>query len=149
MMRVMRLVIVVWGVVLGVLAAVASCKGKDDAARAAADTQCRDAVADGQVAEARAWLDPSQTAGHAGFELDLAETREIVDALYAAGAPRVQIGYADVEGAQVSSHLVVDLPPRDAAARGAVFAYHASIRERLELDAAKDVGQACLVIGLD
>lgn len=137
---------------MGVLAALAvagvtGCKGKNNEARAAADALCRDAVADGQIAEARAWLDPSQT-GHAGFELDLAETRELVDALYAAGSPHVQIGYADVEGTQVSSHLVVDLPPRGPA-RSAVFAYHASIREQLELDTAKDVGQRCLVIGLD
>ena len=44
--------------------------------------------------------------------------------------------------------LVVDLPA-DKAARGAIFAHYGTLVAPFELDAVADVGQGCLLVGLD
>jgi hypothetical protein len=126
--------------------AVAACGGGNKAADAK-NRRCAEAVADGKVAEARDWLGPAHD-DHRGFEVGLDEMRELAERFYTAGATKVSASYDVVEDVQVSALLVIDLPASKAA-RTAVFAVHAEIAPRLELDAASDVGQRCLLVGLD
>jgi hypothetical protein len=138
----MRGLLVVAIAVIG--ASVACGKGKRDEA-AARNQRCAEAVADGKVAEARAWLgDPKAM----GFEVGKDVMGELVEAFYAAGAAKVRAAYSELEDEQISSLLVIDLPA-DAGQRGAVFAKYAQIAPDYELDPEKDVGQACLLVGLD
>jgi hypothetical protein len=119
--------------------------GKGGGAADAKNKRCAEAVADGKVAEARGWLADD---AHVGFEVGKAEMRELVEAFYAQGARSVRAAYDDIEDTQVSALLVVDLPT-DKAARAAVFAKYSAIREQFELDTESDVGQTCVLVGLD
>lgn len=133
-------------VLLAVVVSLSACR-KDRKEAAERDKACQEAVADGPIAEARAWLDPAQTT-HLGFEVGKDEMRELTDAFYAAGAVKVSAAYGEHEGVQISALLVVDLPA-DEASRRPVFAQYAESAPRYELDAVKDVGQSCLLVGLD
>ena len=121
-----------------------SCR-KDDKVAAEMEKRCTDAVADGQVTEARAWLDAAQTT-HMGFEVGKDEMRELTEALYAAGAVQVRAAWSTLGDMQVSSLLVVDLP---AEGRAPLFGYYDQIRARYELEDVRDAGQSCLLFGLD
>ena len=127
-------------VVAVVLVAGAACKKKkaeDPTLREARESACRDAVADGLVTEARAWLDPTLTT-HLGFEVGKDEMRELTEAFYAAGALKVSAAWGEHEGTQISALLIVDLPPE---MRESLFAKLEEIRGRFDLDEVPDVGQ--------
>jgi hypothetical protein len=134
--------------VVAVLAVVASCKkkpGEPTPEGVEKNKACDEALASGQTAEARAWLDPAHQ-DHLGFEVGKEEMRELAEAFYAAGATKVHVDYSELEGKQISSTFVVELPASD---REKVFAQHAAIKDRFELDTETDVGQKCLIVGLD
>lgn len=134
------------GLLLLALSVLVACK-KDKKEAAARDQACREAVADGLISEARAWLDPAHTS-HMGFEVGKDEMRELTDDFYAAGAAKVSAAYGEHDDVQISNLLVVDLPA-EPSARKAVFAKYAQIAPSYELDDVKDVGQSCLLVGLD
>jgi len=128
----------------------AGCKKKGAAAdpEAREDLEaCREALADPETAEALEWLARGDTMG---FELGKPEMRELAQSFYDAGADRVHVAYSELEddGLQIGALLIVELP-RSARARGPVFARFEEIREDFELDRARDVGQSCLLVGLD
>jgi hypothetical protein len=126
------------------------CEKKDTAERDERNKACDEARAEGAT-EARAWLDPSAT-DHMGFEVDKGEMRELSAALYAAGATEVLVGWSELEDdsarVEIGGLFIVTLPD-DKATRSQVFAEAARIRELFEADPEKDVGQQCVIIGLD
>ena len=81
-----------------------------------------------------------------GFEVDKDEMRELTEAFYAAGAVQVRAAWGTLGDMQVSALLVVDLP---AGNRAPLFEQYASIRARYDLEEARDLGQSCLLVGLD
>ncbi len=140
----MRILVIVTAVVV---AASAGCKKPRDTLAAELDQACRDAVADGLVADARPWLAVGPPA-HIGSEVDVEEMRGLAESFTAGGATRVQVAYVEVEDVQIGGMLVVDLP-RAAAARADLFRRYAELVARLELDPVADHGQPCLLVGLD
>lgn len=134
-------------VVAVAIAATAACKKPRDTLAAELDQACRDAVADGLVADAGPWLAVGPPA-HIGSEVDVEEMRALTESFQAGGATRVQVAYVEVEDVQIGGMLVIDLP-RAAAARADLFRRYAELVARLELDPVADHGQACLLVGLD
>jgi hypothetical protein len=125
----------------------AGCKKRNpDAALASAlEKRCQEAVADGRVTEARAWLDPSQTS-HVGFKVGTDEMTELTEAFYARGAVKVSAAWTVLGESQVSALLIVTLPAEN---RAPLFQKEKEIQERYDLDDVRDLGQSCLLIGLD
>jgi hypothetical protein len=124
-----------------VIGALASCQRTPDP-RATEDQRCADAVADGRVTEARAWLaDPA----HKGLDVSPAQMRDVAEHFYKAGAPRVLAAWNTLDGAQVCALFVVDLPAAPDA-RAAIVAVAAALPEA---EAVKDVGQRCLLVPLE
>ena len=130
-----------------ILAATTACKKSREPRAAELDQACRDAVADGLVADAGPWLAVGPPA-HIGSEVDVEEMRALTESFQAGGASRVQVAYIEVEDVQIGGMLVIDLP-RTAAARADLFRRYAEVVARLELDPVADHGQACLLVGLD
>jgi hypothetical protein len=135
---------------LSVCVLLAACGGGGDnsAARREAEKECREARE--QVAEARGWLARGNTMG---FELDKEDMRELAEELYAAGAAEVEVGYSllddeDPASPEVGGYFVIVLP-RAAAARKGVFTAFNQLAADFDLTLARDLGQSCLVLGLD
>lgn len=74
--------------------------------------------------------------------------REVAEAFYAAGSPRVTSAWNDLDGKQVSALFVVELPS-DRAARSAVIAKHNELAPSLELEPERDDGQTCLMVSFE
>ena len=136
-------------VVIGIVVAVGCGGKKDESARRAAEVACREVLTDPHE-EARAWVARPNTMG---FEVDKAEMLAIAERFYAAGAPQVEVGYGALDDSDPASPLVGGLLvvtlPASKPARAAVLGVHAEYAARYELDRARDLGQSCLVVGLD
>jgi hypothetical protein len=136
---------------LVLLVAVAGCKKKDPAKEAADhdDKICDEELAGPKHAEAREWCGASQDT-HLGFKVGRDQMLEITEDFYRAGADMVYVvGISELNGGQIAAELAVILPA-DPAKRAAVFdAEKKTFGEDPEFKGTPDVGQRCLLVGLD
>jgi hypothetical protein len=97
-------------------------------------------------AEARAWFGRPHVMG---FKMSVNEMRELAEAIYGAGAPRVEVvGISHLGESEIAAVFAVELPA-DAASRKRVFDWYASWAAAQEEKPEIDVGQKYLKVVLD